>query len=59
MLFRSYYAIITEAQARVLQAHGCPVMQGYLFARPMAEVDFRAALRDGLPGADRFRRAAE
>ena len=49
----------TEAQARVLQAHGCPVMQGYLFARPMAEVDFRAALRDGLPGADRFRRAAE
>ncbi|KAA3654490.1 MAG: EAL domain-containing protein [Proteobacteria bacterium] len=45
----------TEAQARVLQAHGCPVMQGYLFARPMSEPDFRAALRDGLPGADRFR----
>jgi EAL domain-containing protein (putative c-di-GMP-specific phosphodiesterase class I) len=34
-------------------------MQGYLFARPMSEVDFRTALRDGLPGADRFRRAAE
>jgi EAL domain-containing protein (putative c-di-GMP-specific phosphodiesterase class I) len=49
----------TEAQARVLQAHGCPVMQGYLFARPMSEIDFRTALRDGLPGADRFRRAVE
>ncbi|MBT0962068.1 putative bifunctional diguanylate cyclase/phosphodiesterase [Denitromonas iodatirespirans] len=44
----------TEAQARVLQAHGCAVMQGYLFARPLAEADFRAALCDGLPGADRL-----
>ncbi|QID18960.1 EAL domain-containing protein [Nitrogeniibacter mangrovi] len=41
----------TVAQARVLQAEGCPVMQGYLFARPMAADQFGKVLAVGLPEA--------
>jgi len=41
----------TVAQAKVLQAEGCPVMQGYLFARPMSGDDFCKALSVGLPNA--------
>ena len=41
----------TVAQAKVLQAEGCPVMQGYLFARPMSADDFCKALSVGLPNA--------
>jgi len=41
----------TVEQARVLQAEGCPIMQGYLFARPMTASDFGTALKLGLPNA--------
>ncbi len=45
----------TVAQAKVLQGEGCPVMQGYLFARPMPAKDFAAALSAGLDSAGRLR----
>jgi diguanylate cyclase (GGDEF)-like protein/PAS domain S-box-containing protein len=35
----------TEVQARYLHAHGCPVMQGYLFYRPMPLPRFVEALQ--------------
>jgi diguanylate cyclase (GGDEF)-like protein/PAS domain S-box-containing protein len=41
----------TVAQARVLQGEGCPVMQGYLFARPMSADEFCKVLSVGLPNA--------
>ncbi len=41
----------TVEQARVLQAEGCPVMQGYLFARPMPADEFCKVLAVGLPNA--------
>jgi len=41
----------TVAQARVLQAEGCPVMQGYLFSRPIPADEFGKALKVGLPNA--------
>lgn len=34
-------------QASVLLARGCPVMQGYLFSRPMPEAEFVEVLRSG------------
>ena len=45
----------TVAQAKVLQAEGCPVMQGYLFARPMSANDYAKALSAGLDSAGRLR----
>ena len=45
----------TVAQAKVLQAEGCSVMQGYLFARPMSADNFAAALDAGLDSAGRLR----
>ena len=45
----------TVAQAKVLQAVGCSVMQGYLFARPMSADNFAAALDAGLDSAGRLR----
>ncbi len=41
----------TVAQARVLQAEGCPIMQGYLFSRPIPASEFGKALKVGLPNA--------
>lgn len=34
-------------QAQVLLERGCPIMQGYLFSRPLNEEEFVAALRSG------------
>ena len=48
----------TAAQARVLQAEGCPVMQGYLFAKPMPAAEFSAVLGTGLDKARVFKPAA-
>ena len=48
----------TAAQARVLQAEGCPVMQGYLFAKPMPAGEFAAVLNTGLDKARVFKSAA-
>ncbi|MCB1960908.1 MAG: EAL domain-containing protein [Rhodocyclaceae bacterium] len=48
----------TVAQARVLQAEGCPVMQGYLFARPMPAGQFAAVLKSGLDKARSIKPAA-
>jgi len=42
-----------EVQAQILQALGCPLAQGYLFARPLAP----AALIEWL-GSDALTRAA-
>ena len=41
----------TVEQARVLQAEGCPIMQGYLFSRPIPAAEFGKALKLGLPNA--------
>jgi len=41
----------TVEQARVLQAEGCPIMQGYLFSRPITASEFGKALKVGLPNA--------
>lgn len=37
----------TEAQRAVLSYHGCDVLQGYLFAEPLGEVEFSEWLRRG------------
>jgi EAL domain-containing protein (putative c-di-GMP-specific phosphodiesterase class I) len=34
----------TQAQCDLLAAAGCDYVQGYLFARPMAALDFEAFL---------------
>lgn len=36
-------------QARILVERGCPVMQGYLFSKPLAEDEFIEVLRAGRP----------
>ncbi len=35
-------AVETSAQADILRAMGCQTVQGYVFAQPMAEEDYRA-----------------
>lgn len=37
----------TSRQLAYLCAHGCDVMQGFLFSRPLAAADFTAFLREG------------
>ena len=46
------YVVVAEgvetlAQARILQAHGCHEMQGYLYSRPVPAAQFEALLRRG------------
>lgn len=50
----------TEAQARVLTRIGCDVLQGFLFARPLAEADLRRwiAGREAWTGAEELRRTS-
>jgi EAL domain-containing protein (putative c-di-GMP-specific phosphodiesterase class I) len=40
--------IETEAECCLMRALGCSVGQGYLFARPLAEPQFREVLERGL-----------
>jgi diguanylate cyclase (GGDEF)-like protein/PAS domain S-box-containing protein len=38
----------TEAQRRFLEQHGCPLLQGFLLARPMPVAEIEQHLADGL-----------
>ena len=53
------YVVVAEGvetltQAKILQAHGCHEMQGYLYSRPVPAAQFEALLRGGsiVPAAD-------
>jgi EAL domain-containing protein (putative c-di-GMP-specific phosphodiesterase class I) len=49
----------TRAQAERLVAHGCNVMQGFWFARPMPAADLQALLERPRPPDWKMNRARE
>ncbi|MET0351028.1 MAG: EAL domain-containing protein, partial [Rhizobacter sp.] len=46
----------TEGQLALLQAHGCDLMQGFLFSKPLPAADLEQMVRDGVKLPERLQK---